>query len=82
MLKHLLLFPHQLKELDHWYGVEVVNRRTRPVTFSNVGQRLLRLADDILPQVQIAQSDITRIVHGQTGQDYFFFGMSQLFSIG
>ncbi|KAA5621753.1 LysR family transcriptional regulator, partial [Pseudomonas aeruginosa] len=20
---------HQLKELDHWYGVEVVNRRSR-----------------------------------------------------
>lgn len=59
---------HQLKELDHWYGVEVVNRRSRPVSFSNVGERLLKLADDILPQVQIAQSDITRIVHGQTDE--------------
>lgn len=62
---------HQLKELDHWYGVEVVNRRSRPVSFSHVGQRLLKLADDILPQVQIAQTDITRIVHGQTGRIIF-----------
>ncbi|NWK73916.1 LysR family transcriptional regulator [Acinetobacter cumulans] len=62
---------HQLKELDHWFGVEVVNRRSRPVSFSNVGQRLLKLADEILPQVQIAQSDITRIVHGQTGRITF-----------
>lgn len=62
---------HQLKELDHWYGVEVVNRRSRPVRFSNVGERLLRLADDVLPQVQIAQTDITRIVHGQTGRIIF-----------
>ena len=62
---------HQLKELDHWYGVEVVNRRSRPVTFSSVGQRLLKLADDVLPQVQITQSDITRIVHGQTGRIIF-----------
>jgi LysR family transcriptional regulator for metE and metH len=62
---------HQLKELDHWYGVEVVNRRSRPVSFSNVGERLLRLADDVLPQVQIAQTDITRIVHGQTGRIIF-----------
>lgn len=62
---------HQLKELDHWYGTEVVNRRSRPVTFSNVGQRLLRLADDVLPQIQLAQSDITRIVHGQTGRIIF-----------
>jgi LysR family transcriptional regulator for metE and metH len=62
---------HQLKELDHWYGVEVVNRRSRPVSFSNVGERLLRIADDVLPQVQIAQTDITRIVHGQTGRIIF-----------
>ena len=62
---------HQLKELDQWFGVEVVNRRNRPVSFSNVGLRLLKLADDILPQVQIAQSDISRIVHGQTGRIIF-----------
>lgn len=62
---------HQLKELDQWFGVEVVHRRTRPVSFSNVGERLLKLADDILPQVQIAQGDITRIVHGQTGRIIF-----------
>lgn len=62
---------HQLKELDQWFGIEVVNRRNRPVSFSNVGLRLLKLADDILPQVQIAQSDISRIVHGQTGRIIF-----------
>lgn len=62
---------HQLRELDQWFGVEVVNRRSRPVSFSNVGQRLLKLADEILPQVQIAHSDITRIVHGQTGRITF-----------
>lgn len=62
---------HQLKELDQWFGIEVVNRRNRPVSFSNVGLRLLSLADDILPQVQMAQSDISRIVHGQTGRIVF-----------
>ncbi|WP_298141452.1 LysR family transcriptional regulator [uncultured Acinetobacter sp.] len=62
---------HQLKELDHWYGVEVVNRRSRPVSFSQVGQRLLKLADEMIPQLQIAHTDITRIVHGQTGRIIF-----------
>lgn len=62
---------HQLRELDQWMGVEVVNRKTRPITFSNVGQRLLKLADEILPQVQIAQADISRILHGQTGRITF-----------
>lgn len=73
--RNLCLTPsalsHQLREIDQWFGVEVVNRRSRPVSFSNVGQRLLKLADEILPQVQIAQSDITRIVHGQTGRIIF-----------
>lgn len=59
---------HQLKELEHWYDVEIVNRRSRPVQFSTVGLRLLQLADDILPHVQLTQSDITRIIHGQTGR--------------
>ncbi|OUY08141.1 LysR family transcriptional regulator [Acinetobacter populi] len=62
---------HQLKELEHWYDVEIVNRRSRPLQFSNVGLRLLKLADDILPQVQLAQSDIVRLVHGQTGRIIF-----------
>lgn len=62
---------HQLKELDQFYGIEVVYRRTRPVSFSNVGQRLLKLADEILPQVQMAQADISRILHGQTGRITF-----------
>src|SRR5690606_31567893 len=64
---------HQLRELDQWFGVEVVNRRTRPISFSNVGLRLLKLDDEVLPQVQITQSDITRIIHGQTGQITFSF---------
>ena len=62
---------HQLRELDQWFGIEVVHRKTRPIGFSNVGLRLLKLADEILPQVQVAQSDITRILHGQTGRITF-----------
>ena len=73
--QYLCLTPsaisHQLKELDHYYNVEVVNRRNRPVSFSSVGMRLLELADDILPQIQVAQGDISRIVQGQTGRIIF-----------
>ena len=62
---------HQLKELDQWFGVELGDRRSRPVSFSHVGLRLLKLADDVLPQIQIAHTDIARIVHGQTGRIIF-----------
>jgi LysR family transcriptional regulator, regulator for metE and metH len=62
---------HQLKELDQFFGTEVVHRRTRPVSFSNIGKRLLQLSDDIIPQVRIAQVDITRMLHGKTGKIVF-----------
>ena len=72
---HLCVTPsalsHQLRELEQLFEIDIVYRRTRPVSFSNAGVRLLKLADDILAQVQIAQSDITRIVHGQTGRIIF-----------
>lgn len=62
---------HQLRELDQWFGLPIVHRKTRPMTFSNIGLRLLQLADEILPQIQITQSDITRILQGQTGKIVF-----------
>src|SRR5574344_383535 len=62
---------HQLRELDQWFGLPIVHRKTRPMTFSNIGLRLLKLADEILPQIQITQSDITRILQGQTGKVVF-----------
>lgn len=62
---------HQLRELDQWFGLPIVHRKTRPMTFSNIGLRLLKLADEILPQIQMTQSDITRILQGQTGKIVF-----------
>ena len=59
---------HQLKELDQLFEHSVVNRRTRPVSFSIVGERLLKLADDVLPALQLAQNDITALIHGQSGR--------------
>ncbi|MFB2537785.1 MULTISPECIES: LysR family transcriptional regulator [unclassified Acinetobacter] len=62
---------HQLKELEQYYGHEIVNRRSRPVQFTPIGLRLLQLADDILPQIQASQADISRLIHGQTGRIIF-----------
>lgn len=59
---------HQLKELEHFYGTEIVQRRSRPLTFSPVGERLLLLADDVLPACQTAQMDIAALQQGQTGR--------------
>lgn len=59
---------HQLKELESYYDITLVNRRTRPVTFTQAGQLVLALANNVLPQVARTKSDIKRLSHGQVGQ--------------
>lgn len=58
---------HQLKELENYYGITLVNRRSRPVSFTPAGKLILKLADSILPQVARTKSEIKRLAHGQAG---------------
>ena len=39
---------HQLKELENYYDISLVNRRTRPLSFTPAGKAVLALADNIL----------------------------------
>lgn len=59
---------HQLKELENYYDITLVNRRTRPVSFTPAGKLVLELANNILPQVARTKSDIERLAHGQAGR--------------
>lgn len=59
---------HQLKELENHYDITLVNRRTRPVSFTPAGKLLLQLANNILPQVARTTSEIKRLAHGQAGR--------------
>ena len=59
---------HQLKELESYYGVKLVNRRTRPLTFTPAGNVVLKLADNILPQVTRTKNSLKRLAHGQAGR--------------
>ncbi|MEC7121348.1 MAG: LysR family transcriptional regulator [Pseudomonadota bacterium] len=58
---------HQLKELEQQLELAVLNRKTKPLQFTTAGQRLLVLADQILPEVAQVQRDLKRLAHGQTG---------------
>lgn len=58
---------YQLKELENYYGISLVNRRSRPVSFTPAGLLVLQLADNILPLIARTNSDIRRLVHGQAG---------------
>ncbi|MGO2214394.1 LysR family transcriptional regulator [Psychrobacter alimentarius] len=59
---------HQLKELENYYDISLVNRRTRPLTFTPAGKMVLALADSIMPQVTRTKSNLKRLAHGQAGR--------------
>ncbi len=59
---------HQLKDLENRLNVQLVLRKARPLKLSSAGERLARLADDIIPQIQHAERDIARLAGGETGR--------------
>lgn len=59
---------HQLKEIEGYYGIGLVNRRSRPLSFTIAGQEILKLADTFLPQFYRTTANVRRLAHGQTGQ--------------
>ena len=59
---------HQLKTLETAYGCSLVDRRRQPLVLTPAGERLLALAQEVLPQVQQAERELARIAHGEAGQ--------------
>lgn len=59
---------HQLKELEDRLGQPVVIRKSKPLKFTDSGDRLLQLADSVLPQVDQAEQDILRLAAGKQGR--------------
>jgi LysR family transcriptional regulator for metE and metH len=59
---------HQIKLLEDHYGSALFERKSMPLRFTAVGERLLQLADGLLPAIQNAERDIARLARGQAGQ--------------
>lgn len=59
---------HQLKHLEDYYAITLFERKSVPVRFTPAGERLLKLADAVLPQVAEAERDLARMVQGEAGQ--------------
>ncbi len=59
---------HQIKGLEDQAGVELFVRRSKPMKLSAAGLRLLRLAEQILPQVQAMQDEFSGLRDGSTGR--------------
>lgn len=59
---------HQLKELEERLGSALFRRKARPLRFTAAGERLLTLADHVLPEVDAAQRDLRRLAAGDRGR--------------
>ena len=59
---------HQLKQLEEHHGAPLFERKSTPVRFTPAGERLLKLADAILPQVAESERDLARLAQGVAGQ--------------
>ena len=59
---------HQIKGLEDQAGVELFVRRSKPMRLSAAGLRLLRLAEQILPQVEAIQAEFASLRDGKTGR--------------
>jgi LysR family transcriptional regulator, regulator for metE and metH len=58
---------YQLKALEDHYGATLFERKSSPVSFAVAGERLLRLADAVLPLLDEAERDVSRLVSGAAG---------------
>ncbi|HSP57645.1 MAG TPA: LysR family transcriptional regulator [Halomonas sp.] len=59
---------HQIKDLEERLDGPLFVRKTRPVEFTRAGQRLLNLAEQILPQVRMAERDLARLAGSEQGR--------------
>ncbi|MBO6866831.1 LysR family transcriptional regulator, regulator for metE and metH [Thalassococcus halodurans] len=59
---------HQIKGLEDQAGVELFVRRSKPMRLSPAGLRLLRLAQQVLPQVEALQAEFDGLRKGSSGR--------------
>ncbi len=59
---------HQIKDLEERLNCSLFIRKTRPICFTSAGQRLLTLADELLPMVRSTERDVMRLAGGETGR--------------
>ena len=59
---------HQIKLMEEQFGLPLVERKSNPLRFTAAGDRLIRLANEILPKVVDAERELARVKHGDAGQ--------------
>ncbi|MCL4186600.1 MAG: LysR family transcriptional regulator [Rhodobacteraceae bacterium] len=59
---------HQVKGIEEQCGVELFVRRSKPLRLSAAGQKLLRLAERILPEIEALEEEFRGLRSGKAGR--------------
>ncbi len=59
---------HQIKLIEEQFGLPLFERKSNPLCFTTAGERLIRLANEVMPKVIDAERDLIRVKHGDAGQ--------------
>lgn len=59
---------HQIRVLENHFDTPLFERKTMPLRFTPAGERLLKLAYEILPRVAHAERDLAQIIEGEAGE--------------
>lgn len=59
---------HQIKGLEDQAGVELFVRRSKPMRLSAAGQRLLRVAEKVLPEIEALEDEFGGLRDGSAGR--------------
>lgn len=59
---------HQIRALETHYGTALFQRSSQGLRFTPAGQRLLDLANELLPLVEKSERDLIRLISDQSGE--------------
>ena len=59
---------HQIKDLEDRLNCSLFIRKTKPISFTAAGRRVLALADNVLPMIKNTEREIVRLACGEAGR--------------
>ncbi|HRK43203.1 MAG TPA: LysR family transcriptional regulator [Gemmobacter sp.] len=59
---------HQVKAMEDQAGMELFVRRSKPMKLSAAGQRMLRVAERVLPEMEALEEEFRALLAGKTGR--------------
>ncbi len=59
---------HQIRAMEHHFGIALYLRNAKPLRLTPAGQRLLSLSRRVLPEVTAAEGELRRLASGDSGR--------------